>query len=141
MNGAIVLAAMAGVAVAVQVVANSVGMRDLGTGALIGLSGVTTGLAGFAVAFFLARPEFTGRAILCAVVSGILGSFILGSIVISAVRGGVAQTLSVVISSQLIAGLIVDRLGLLGSDFQAISVLKIFGVVLMIAGVILVVRY
>jgi hypothetical protein len=50
MNPAVVLAVSAGVAIALQVVANSVGLRDLGLGALIGISGAATALAGLALA-------------------------------------------------------------------------------------------
>ena len=83
-----ILAVSAGVAIALQVVANSIGLRDLGLGSLIGLSGLTTAFAGLAWALFAARPETTGRALLCASASGLLGAFIVGSIVLAANRGG-----------------------------------------------------
>ena len=43
-----ILAVSAGVAIALQVVVNSIGLRDLGLGALIGVSGAMTALAGLA---------------------------------------------------------------------------------------------
>jgi transporter family-2 protein len=140
MNPAVVLAVSAGVAIALQVVANSVGLRDLGLGALIGISGATTALAGFAWALSAARPEATGRALLCALASGLLGAFILASIVLAANRGGLAQTLSLVIASQLVFGLVIDRLGVFGPVAQGVGVLKVLGVLLILAGGILVVR-
>ncbi len=140
MNPAVVLAVSAGVAIALQVVANAVGLRDLGLGALIGISGATTALAGLAWALFATRPEATGRALLCALASGLLGAFILASIVLAANRGGLAQTLSLVIASQLVFGLAVDRLGVFGPVAQSVGVLKILGVLLILAGGILVVR-
>jgi transporter family-2 protein len=140
MNPAVFLAASAGVAIALQVVANSVGLRDLGLGALVGISGATTALAGLAWALFAARPEATGRAILCALASGLLGAFILASIVLAANRGGLAQTISLVIASQLVFGLAIDRLGVFGPIAQSVGLLKILGVVLILAGGILVVR-
>jgi bacterial/archaeal transporter family-2 protein len=88
----------------------------------------------------LDRPEFTGKALLCALVSGVLGAFILGSIVLAAGYGGVARTLSLVIASQLIAGLVVDRAGLLGAASQEISASKILGIALILIGGVLVVR-
>src|SRR3712207_7682979 len=99
MNPAVILAVSAGVAIALQVVANSIGLRDLGLGGLIGLSGLTTTLAGLAWALFAARPETTGRALLCAVASGLLGAFILGSIVLAASRGGLADRKSTRLNS------------------------------------------
>src|SRR3712207_3409584 len=88
MNPAVVLAVSAGVAIALQVILNSVGLRDLGLGALIGISGATTAFAELAWALFAARPDATGRALLCALASGLLGAFILASFVLAANRGG-----------------------------------------------------
>jgi uncharacterized membrane protein YdcZ (DUF606 family) len=140
MNSAVFLAASAGVAIALQVILNSVGLRDLGLGALIGISGATTAFAGLAWALFAARPEATGRALLCALASGLLGAFILASVVLAANRGGLAQTLSLVIGSQLVFGLAVDRLGVFGPTAQSVGYLKVLGVLLILAGGIMVVR-
>ena len=140
MNPAVVLALSAGVAIALQVVVNSVGLRDLGLGGLIGLSGITTALAGIAWALFAARPEATGRALACALASGLLGAFILAAIVLGSNRGGLAQTLSLVIASQLVFGLAIDRLGVFGPAVQSVSPLKVCGVILILAGGVLVVR-
>ncbi len=140
MNSAVFLAASAGVAIALQVILNSVGLRDLGLGALIGISGATTAFAGLAWALFAARPEATGRALLCALASGLLGAFILASVVLAANRGGLAQTLSLVIASQLVFGLAVDRLGVFGPTAQSVGHLKVLGVLLILAGGIMVVR-
>src|SRR5918999_519271 len=140
MNSAVFLAASAGVAIALQVVANSVGLRDLGLGALIGISGATTALAGLAWALFAARPEASGRALLCALATGLLGAFILASVVLAANRGGLAQTLSLVIGSQLVFGLAVDRLGVFGPTAQSVGHLKVLGVLLILTGGIMVVR-
>jgi transporter family-2 protein len=115
-------------------------LRDLGLGALIGISGATTALAGLGWVLFAARPEATGRALLCAGASGLLGAFILGSIVLAANRGGLAQTLSLVIASQLVFGLVIDRLGVFGPAAQGIGTLKVLGVALILAGGVLVVR-
>ena len=141
MSPALILAVTAGVAIALQVVVNSIGLRDLGLGALIGISGAATTLAGFAWAIFAARPEATGRALLCALASGLLGAFILGSIVLAANRGGLAQTLSLVIASQLVFGLAIDRLGVFGPIAQSVGLLKVAGVLLILVGGILIVRF
>jgi transporter family-2 protein len=139
MNTGAMLAALAGLAIAAQVVVNTLGIRSLGVGALIGVSGLATAAAGFAMALF-ARPELTGRAMLYAIVSGLLGAFILGAIVLAAGRAGLAQTLSLVIASQLIAGLLIDRTGLFGPAAADFGLLKVVGVALILAGGVLVVR-
>ena len=140
MNPAVILAVSAGVAIAFQVVVNAVGLRDLGLGGLIGVSGATTALAGLAWALFAARPDATGRALLGAVVSGLLGAFILSTIVLAANRAGLAQTLSLVIASQLVFGLAIDRIGVFGPAAQELGTLKILGIALILAGGVLVVR-
>jgi bacterial/archaeal transporter family-2 protein len=140
LNPAVFLAVSAGVAIAFQVVVNSVGLRDLGLGTLVFLSGATTALAGLVWALFAARPEATGRALLCAAASGLLGAFIVSSVVLAANRAGLAQTLSLVIASQLVFGLAIDRLGIFGPTAQGIGVLKVLGIALILAGGVLVVR-
>jgi transporter family-2 protein len=140
LNPAVIMAVSAGVAIALQVVVNSIGLRDLGLGTLVGISGATTALVGLGWALFAARPEATGRALLCALASGLLGAFIVASIVLAANRGGLAQTLSLVIASQLVFGLTIDRLGVFGPVAQGVGVLKVLGVLLILAGGILVVR-
>lgn len=139
MNPALALAMLAGVAIAVQVVFNGVGQRSLGVGGLIGVSGLATAVVGFVVAFLSERPEITNKALVSAVVSGLLGSFILGSIVIAAEQNGLARTLSLVLAAQLLAGLIIDRLGLFGEAGQ-LGPAKILGIALILAGGILLVR-
>jgi transporter family-2 protein len=139
MNTGAILAAMAGLAIAAQVVVNTLGIRSLGVGALIGVSGLATAAAGFAMALF-ARPEFTGRAMLYAIASGLLGAFILGAIVLAAGRAGLAQTLSLVIASQLIVGLLIDRTGLFGPAAADFGLFKVLGVALVLVGGVLVVR-
>lgn len=140
MNYVVLLAASAGIAIALQVTVNAIGLRDLGVGGLIGVSGLATAAVGFLATIFVQRPEYTGKAILCALVSGVLGAFILGSIVLAAGQGGVARTLSLVIASQLIASLVIDRIGLLGAASQEIGTSKILGIALVLIGGVIVVR-
>jgi bacterial/archaeal transporter family-2 protein len=74
MNPAVFLAVSAGVATALQVVVNSVGLKGLGLGAPIRISGATA-VVGLAWELFAVRPEATGRALLCPLASGLLGAF------------------------------------------------------------------
>jgi uncharacterized membrane protein YdcZ (DUF606 family) len=136
LNYVVLLAVSAGITIALQVTVNSIGLRDLGIGGLIGVSGLTTAVVGFLATLLSDRPEYTGKALLCALVSGVLGAFILGSIVLAAGYGGVARTLSLVIASQLI----VDRTGLLGAASQELGASKILGIALILIGGVLVVR-
>ena len=99
-----------------------------------------TGVFALLISLVVAKPEFTGRAVGYAVASGVLGAVIVGSISVAAGQAGVARALSLVIAAQLIAGLVLDTLGIFGAgaDF---SVLKALGVLLIIAGGVLVVGY
>ena len=74
------------------------------------------------------------------IISGLLGAFILAAILLAAGRAGLAQTLSLVIASQLIAGLLVDRTGLFGPAAADFGLLKVLGVALVLVGGVLVVR-
>ena len=140
MNIGFVLAVFAGVAIATQVLVNSVGLRDLGIGGLVGISGFATGVVGLALALAAGRLEVTGKALACAAASGVLGAFILGSIVLAANEGGIARTLSLVIAAQLIAGLVIDRSGFFGEAAQQIGSARIVGIALILAGGILLIR-
>ena len=88
----------------------------------------------------MAKPEFTGRAVVYAVASGMLGAVIVGAIAVAAGQAGVARALSLVIAAQLITGLVLDALGVFGAgaDF---SIPIALGVALILAGGVLVVSY
>ena len=93
LNIAVLLPVAAGAAIAFQIILNSMGMRFLGLGGLIGFSGLVIGLLGFtAAALFLARPEVTGRAIVYAMGSGLIGAFVLAAIVLSARMEGLGRS-------------------------------------------------
>lgn len=141
MSYAVVLAVAAGAAIAFQTVFNSLAMRFLGLGAMIGVSAFITSLLGFLTALVLARPELGGRAVSYAVASGFIGAFVLAAIVLAARQAGLAQTLSLLIGSQLMVGLLVDRMGLFGPAVQEVGLLKVLGVLLVLIGGVLVVRY
>src|SRR5215210_2028403 len=82
-NPAVILAVLAGAAIAVQVTFNAVGLRVFGVGTLIGISALTTAVIGFTIALFAQKAEITSKAIGASVVSGVLGSFILGAVVVA----------------------------------------------------------
>ena len=97
MRSTLILAVLAGVCVAVQTSLTGAAQRTLGPAALVAISGLTTGGCALLVAIFVAKPEFTGRAVGYAVASGVLGAVIVGSIAVAAGQGGVARVLSLVI--------------------------------------------
>jgi bacterial/archaeal transporter family-2 protein len=140
MRSTLILAVLAGVCVAVQTSLTGAAQRTLGPAVLVAISGLTTGGCALLVSFFVAKPDFTGRAVVYALASGVLGAVIVGSIAVAAGQAGVARALSLVIAAQLIAGLLLDALGIFGAgaDF---SILKALGVVLIVLGGVLVVSF
>lgn len=125
---------------AVQTSLTGAAQRTLGPAVLVAISGLTTGACALLVSFFVTGPEFTTRTITYAVASGVLGAVIVGSVSVAAGQGGVARALSLVIAAQLIAGLLLDALGVFGAgaDF---TLPKALGVALIVAGGALVVGY
>jgi bacterial/archaeal transporter family-2 protein len=140
MRSTLILAALAGVCVAVQTSLTGAAQRSLGPAVLVAISGLTTGLCALVVSFFVVRPELTGHAVTYALASGVLGAVIVGSIAVAAGQAGVARALSLVIAAQLVTGLVLDALGVFGAgaDF---SIPRALGVALIIAGGALVVSY
>jgi transporter family-2 protein len=137
----LVLAVLAGAAVALQVSFTAASQRALGPAVLVALSGLTTGVVALAGVPFIRVPELTGRAVVYAVVSGVLGAFIVAAIAHAAGQGGVARALSLVIASQLLASLLLDYLGVFGAGAEALTLPRALGVALILAGGLLVVRY
>ena len=140
MRSTILLAVLAGVFVAVQTNLTGAAQRVLGPTVMVAIPGLTTGALAAAIALFVARPEFTGREVWYAVVSGVLGAVLVGAIAVAAAEGGVARALSLVIATQLLVSLLLEALGVFGAE-ASFSVWKALGVVLIVAGGVLVVRF
>ena len=141
MKLAVVLSLVVGVAVAFQANLTLVAQRTMGPVFMVALSGFATAAVAAGISPFLAKPELTGRAVVYAVASGVLGALILGGIAYAAGQGGVARTISLVIATQLLAGLVLDSIGLFGAHPRGFSLLTILGVLLIMTGGVLVVRY
>lgn len=140
MRTAVLLAMLAGLAVAFQTSFNAGAQRVLGPFLLVAISGTVTGLVGLLVWLFVSKPQVTGQAIGYALISGVLGAVIVGGIAVAATEGGVARALSLVIGTQLVVSLVLDRLGWFGAGAD-LSPLKVLGVLMIMIGGILVVRY
>jgi transporter family-2 protein len=72
---------------------------------------------------------------------GILGTFFVAGIVILLPRLGVVLSFSLVLAGQMFAAILFDQFGWLGVAVREISLGKIIGAVLLIAGVILIRKY
>ena len=119
----------------------SVAQRTMGPVFMVALAGFATAAVAAGISPLLAKPELTGRGVVYAVASGVLGALILGGIAYAAGQGGVARTFSLVIPTQLLVGLVLDSTGLFGADPRCFSSLTILRMLLILTGGGLVVRY
>jgi transporter family-2 protein len=87
------------------------------------------------------RELFTNTSPWWIWIGGLLGTFYVAGIVMLVPRLGVALAFSLVIAGQTITALIFDHFGLLGITVQPISIGKIIGALLLVAGVILIRNY
>lgn len=74
------------------------------------------------------------------VVGGCLGAVYVTSTIILIPRLGAAALMAFLVAGQLIAGMVIDRIGLLGVAVREISVGRIAGALLLVAGAVMV-RY
>lgn len=72
---------------------------------------------------------------------GLLGAFFVTTAVILAPRIGVAMTFSLIVAGQMLITLVLDHFGFLGLPIKEISLARIGGVALVIAGVILIRKF
>ena len=73
--------------------------------------------------------------------AGLLGVFYVSATLILTPRLGAALTFSLVVAGQLLAALALDHFGLFGIPVQSISWIRVLGVVLITAGVVLIRRF
>jgi bacterial/archaeal transporter family-2 protein len=95
---------------------------------LVGLSGQTEGLRS---TFDVAPQYLTG---------GILGVAYVFTVLVTVSSIGAGGVAAATITGQLTASIVIDRLGILGLEQQALSIDRLAGVALLLAGTYLVVR-
>jgi bacterial/archaeal transporter family-2 protein len=88
----------------------------------------------------LGQLTHAGRAPWWALVGGLLGAVYVTVALIAVRTLGASGLTAVVITGQLAISVVIDRLGLFGIARQHIDVSRIVGLVLLVAGVVLVVR-
>ena len=133
-----------GAMIPVQAVLNTRLGRQIG-GPLVGsLMSFTVGLVCLLVlnlatnpsAIVQLKPASTGPWYLW--LGGLLGAIFVGYITWVNQQQGVALTFALVVSGQIFMSLIIDQYGLFGSMVQTITLEKIIGAVLIIAGLLLI---
>jgi transporter family-2 protein len=88
----------------------------------------------------LGRLGHLGRAPWWALVGGLLGAVYVTVALVAVRTLGASGLTAVVITGQLLISVVIDRFGLLGIARQHVGATRILGLVLLVAGVVLVVR-
>ncbi|WP_394653616.1 DMT family transporter [uncultured Sphingomonas sp.] len=139
----IVLTFLAGIGVAAQAPTNGMLAKVSGSTLLAAL--ISFGVGTVAIAIAWAASDRTSPAILrdapaWAWLGGIYGAIYVATAAYAAPRLGVATMLMVAIAGQLAAAIVIDHFGLFGIRAEPVSVSRIAGLLLVIAGVTLVRR-
>ncbi|MGB3415914.1 MAG: DMT family transporter [Mesorhizobium sp.] len=140
------LGVLAGAFVAIQAPINAELARGLGStlaaAAISFLSGaIVLGLVTLVVARTQdATIAWRGPQLWLFVIGGCLGAMYVTTSIVLIPRLGTATLMAFLITGQLIAGIAVDRLGLLGVAVREVSVGRIAGALLLVTGAVMV-RY
>jgi transporter family-2 protein len=140
------LGVLAGAFIAVQAPINTELARGLGsTLAAAAISFVAGGLALAFLTFVLTRGEGAGidwraPAPWLFFAGGLLGALYVTSTIILIPKVGAAALMAFLVTGQLIAGMVVDRVGFLGVAVREISAGRIAGALLLLIGAVMV-RY
>jgi len=139
----IVLALIAGLAVATQTPSNAMLARSTGSlwlAASISFLGGTAAV--LATWVLIDRTPFAAmrQAPPWAWIGGLYGAFFVAAVAFAAPRLGLALTLTLTVGAQLTAAVIFDHFGVLGLDRSPITLARLAGVACILAGVLLVRR-
>jgi transporter family-2 protein len=74
-------------------------------------------------------------------IGGLLGAIYVAASIMLLPRLGAAMTISLIIAGQMLMSIIVDHFGLLGMDIKPLSLGRVGGILLVIAGVILIRKF
>ncbi|PSJ38049.1 DMT family transporter [Allosphingosinicella deserti] len=140
----VVLALISGTFVALQPPTNALMARAVNSPVNAALVSFTVGtIALLVVALALGvRPNVAGVRGLPAYawLGGLYGAFFVFAGTFAAPRLGMALYIALLIAGQLGMSLLLDHLGAFGLDRQPISITRVFGVLLILAGVLLIRR-
>jgi transporter family-2 protein len=141
------LGVVAGAFIAIQAPINAQLGRDLGlpvaAAAFSFLSGaIILGIVSFGFARIQdVTVDFRAPALWLFIVGGLLGASYVTIATLLAPRIGAAALMAFAVTGQLLAGIVLDRIGFLGMAVREISLGRMAGAVLLLAGALLVRLY
>lgn len=132
-----------GAALAVQVGMNNMLRARIGHPILAALASFGIGLAALCGIVLVSRPAWPDRSQLLgspwwAWGGGLVGAVYVASAAAFASRLGAASWLGLIVTGQIVASLVMDHYGLVGFPYRPITLWKVAGAVLMLAGVTMV---
>ncbi|MBN8528797.1 MAG: DMT family transporter [Caulobacterales bacterium] len=141
----LVAVVLAGGATALQAPTNARLMTAVGSpvnAAFVSFA-VGTAALGILALMLQARPDMTAAKSLpwYAWVGGLYGAIFVVAATWGVPRLGVALTITLMVAGQLLVGLILDHFGAFGQPVQPLNLGRVAGVVLVIAGVVMVRRF
>lgn len=138
----IIIAVIGGVAVALQAQFTGIMDRNVGTIESVFITYASGGLL-ISLLMLILRGGNLGAwhgLPWYALTTGALGLVIVGTISYSVPRLGLAVTFTILITSQFIIGTVFDHFGLLGAVVRPVSLSRMVGIVILLAGTWLIVR-
>jgi transporter family-2 protein len=139
------LALLAGAGLPVQASINAALRQHLGRPEWAALANFGVGFAALAAVLLLERAPVpalaaAARAPWWAWTGGTLGAFFVAMAVVLTPRLGVATTLALILTGQLMAAIALDQVGAFGLAVRAVTPSRVAGVLLLLSGVYLVQR-
>ncbi len=141
----LLLAILAGAALPVQFAVNSELRGAVGGPVTAAAISFLVGTLALAAAVLLSRqevPALSGvtQAPWWAWTGGLLGAFLVAASIILTPRLGAATTVTFIVAGQILASIILDHFGLLNLPVHPVTLQRLGGAALVIAGVIVVLR-
>jgi transporter family-2 protein len=142
--GTMLLAFAVGAGLVVQVGMNVALGRALGNPVLGALANFLVGSVAIA-AFVMLRVDLPGRAQFASAPAwawfgGLFGAMYVTVATLAGPRIGALLLLALTVAGQMVASIIVDHYGLLGFAQQPVTAVRLLGVALLVAGIVLVAR-
>jgi len=146
MTGALwaILGVCAGAFIAVQAPINAELARGLGMPVAAAAASFLTGavaLAALSFAFSAAQGVTIGWRVpppWLFIAGGLLGAAYVTSVIILTPKLGAAATMALIVAGQLIAGMLLDRIGFMGMAVREITAGRLIGVLLLLSGALMI---
>ena len=139
------LALITGALIPIQAATNAAFSKSIGNPLITGLMVFIIGLVGMILFVLISRTSFpTRQQLTSAPLYGYLGGLIVATYVVMITilvpRIGVGAAIGLIVTGQIICAVIIDHFGLFNVAVRTISITRLAGIFLMIAGIYLVMK-